>query len=163
VETGSPTYQEGKNVKKRYRRGFWAALLAAVLLFVGVSSAFRTGLHVGYRWGFWQSQDGEEVGPQGPPIYSGRWPVYRGYWGWPRRGGFLGRLLALLLVLLGIRALFGAFRHKAWHMHRAHGPHPRGPWGSRSPCGHGPAKPDDADESPTDEQVAKVQPEPDTD
>jgi hypothetical protein len=159
-------------VKKRTRRRLWTALFAVVLLLVGVSSAFRAGVHVGYRWSDFQAEDGEDVAPQRPgsrwvpPIYGGRWPMYGGYWGRPMRGGFLGRFLSLLLVLLGVGALLRAFRYKAWHMHQAHGPHPHGPWshgpwGGRYPCGYEPHKSGDSDTAPADEQVAKVQPDPD--
>jgi len=165
-------------VKKRYRRRLWAAFLGVVLLVVGVSGAFRAGVHLGYRRGVViQAPGSEEAAPEGPgsrwvpPIYGGRWHPYAGDWGRPARGGFLGRVLSLLLVLLGVAALLRVFRHRAWHMHlqRAHGPHlhgpwghgpwGHGPWGGRPPCGGEPHKPEDADRAPADEQVAKVQPE----
>jgi hypothetical protein len=166
-------------VKKRYRRRLWAGLLAVLLLLVGVSGAFRAGVHLGYHWGAMPAPNSEEAAPQapgprwGPPMLGGRWHPYGGYWGRPTRGGFLGRFLSLLLVLLGVGALLKVFRHKAWHLHRAHGPHPHGPW-SHGPWGHGPwdgphpcggepQKTGDSDTAPADEQVAKVQPEPDAD
>ena len=160
-------------MKKRYRRRLWAGLLGIVLLLVGVSGAFRAGVHLGYRWGAVEAPGGEEAAPEGPgsrwvpPIYGGRWHPYGGYWGRPMRGGLLGRFLSLLLVLLGVGALFKVFRYKAWHMHmrRADGPHPHGhwghgPWGGGYPCGE-PPQSGDTEAAPADEQVAKVKPEPD--
>ena len=99
-----------------------------------------------------------------------------GYWGRPMRygawgRGFFGRFASLLLVLFVVGALFKGGRRRAWHMHRAHKFGPHG-FSHGHPWGHGPAccgghpgedaNPDDA-EAPTEEQVVKVQPEPDAD
>jgi hypothetical protein len=159
----------------------WGALLAVVLLLAGVSGAFRAGVHLGARWSATRAEGGEDAAPWGPPVRGGRWPMHRGHWGRPMHGGFLGRFLSLLLVLLGLGALFKLFAFKAWHLHRhapwgpgphpraphphapwPHGPHPHGWWG-REPCGgkegqseESETDADETDTSETDEQVAKV-------
>ena len=147
-------------------------LLAVVLLFVGMSGAFRMGAWQGYRWGAKQATSGEDARPFVPWGPGSRWgpPMYGSHWGRPMRGGHLGRFGSLLLVLLGLGALMKVFRYKAWHMHRAHGAHPHAPWGhgphphapwGGGPCCRGQKTSGDSETPPTDEQVAKVQPEPD--
>ena len=165
--------------RHKHRRRLWGALLSVVVLLVALSGAFRMGMWQGYRWGAMQapSEGDGAPAPWGPGSRwgsmphgawgrGGRWvgPMHGGYWGRPMRGGILGRFFPLLFVLLGLGALLKIFRFKAYHMHRAHKFGPHGTWGhGPSCCGGHPEKDEASDnaEAPTEEQVAKVQPEPD--
>ena len=173
---------------KRFRP--LTTLFAVALLLVGVLGVYRLGWREGYGQGAQGASQAQPSPDEAPAPYApwGR-PVYRGYW--LARGGHLGWLLSLgLILLLGalfVKTLFlKTLRFAGWHMHKARhgGPNPKGgphpPWqhGAHAPWGHGPwgngpwhrgpwcdcvpKEPDDQDRA-TDEQVAKVQPEPQAD
>jgi hypothetical protein len=164
-------------------------LFALALVFIGVMGVYRMGVREGYGQAWMQTQAqpredetpapsaapyGAPFGLWGRPFYRGYWPMHRG----PRLFGHLGRLFSFMLSLLLIGAIAKALMFKAWRLHRAgangkppkggahphahwgHGPWGRGPWGHGPPCCWG-ADEDGEDEPDTDEQVAKVQGEPD--
>jgi len=128
-----------------------------------------------------QPGEDEAPAPNAAPFMPWGRTLYRGYY--PVHRGLVGRLGSLLLVLLGLGIVFKALRHRAWYAHHAaqggtpHPPRPphaswrHGPW-PHTPWPHGPyphaswgcdpeTETDDAERPPSDEQVAKVKPEPD--
>ena len=168
-------------MSKRFRRRPLAALFAVALLVIGVLGVYRMGWREGYGLGWMQAQPQEEAPapstPWGPRMYNRGWPMHgirR-----PVAGGHLGRLLAFGVGLLFFGTLVKFLMFGAWHMRRhwKKGAPPHGPWGPHGPWNHkawkhgphpwgwGCAPWDDdedkSDEAETDEQVAKVQPEPD--